>query len=209
MLLFSGVYGFMHPVKRLEALLQAFELADLQNCFVYFVGQISQHSPQALRDLAGDFRAAQRARAIIVGDGYTPFSYMLMAMHAADAAINLRFPTTGETSASVASLLGMGKPTIVSDVGWFAELPDDCVLKVATGHAEIDSLVRAMRALACDAAMRRRLAHAAREFSRARTWNNAAQQVLVFVEQVLSQPAVNRQPDPLRVDIGSNASAIP
>ena len=36
----------------------------------------------------------------------------------------------GETSGSVIRALSLGKPLVVSDVGWFSELPDDVALKV-------------------------------------------------------------------------------
>jgi len=44
-----------------------------------------------------------------------------------DIAINLRGHTVGETSASLCRLMGIGVPAVVSDIGWFAEIPDDCV----------------------------------------------------------------------------------
>ena len=44
--------------------------------------------------------------------------------------VNLRSPTMGETSGSVIRALSLGKPVIVCDVGWFAELPDGVALKV-------------------------------------------------------------------------------
>jgi glycosyltransferase involved in cell wall biosynthesis len=47
-----------------------------------------------------------------------------------DIAINLRSHTVGETSASLCRIMGIGVPAIVSDIGWFSELPDDAVIKV-------------------------------------------------------------------------------
>ncbi len=51
-------------------------------------------------------------------------------MGACDIVLNLRYPTVGETSGSLQRALGLGKAVIVSDVGAFAELPDDVCLKV-------------------------------------------------------------------------------
>ena len=45
-------------------------------------------------------------------------------MAACDVLVNLRSPTMGETSGSVIRGLSLGKPLLVSDVGWFSELPD-------------------------------------------------------------------------------------
>jgi SAM-dependent methyltransferase len=51
---------------------------------------------------------------------------------ACDIVLNLRYPTVGETSGSLQRALGLGKAVLVSDVGAFAELPDDVCLKVPT-----------------------------------------------------------------------------
>jgi glycosyltransferase involved in cell wall biosynthesis len=51
--------------------------------------------------------------------------------------VNLRYPTMGETSGSVIRAMAVGKPLLVSDVGWFSELPDDAVLKVPVDEHEV------------------------------------------------------------------------
>jgi glycosyltransferase involved in cell wall biosynthesis len=58
--------------------------------------------------------------------------------------VNLRYPTMGETSGSVIRAMSIGKPLIVSDVGWFAELPDDAVLKVPVDEFEVATLEAAL-----------------------------------------------------------------
>ena len=50
-------------------------------------------------------------------------------MAGSDVVVNLRHPTMGETSGSVVRGLSLGKPLVVSDVGWFSELPDDVALE--------------------------------------------------------------------------------
>ena len=46
-------------------------------------------------------------------------------MAACDVLVNLRSPTMGETSGAVIRGLSLGKAMLVSDVGWFSELPDE------------------------------------------------------------------------------------
>ena len=65
---------------------------------------------------------------------------MWSLMAACDVLVNLRYPTMGETSGSVIRALSLGKPLLVSDVGWFAELPDDVVLKVPVDELEVVTL---------------------------------------------------------------------
>ena len=53
---------------------------------------------------------------------------------ASDLLINLRFPTSGETSGTVCRGLAHGLPCVLSDHGWYAELPDDATYKVTAGR---------------------------------------------------------------------------
>lgn len=47
-----------------------------------------------------------------------------------DLIFNLRYPYNGESSASLIQCLYKGKHCVVTDIGWFSELPDSCVEKV-------------------------------------------------------------------------------
>ena len=69
---------------------------------------------------------------------------MWKLMAACDVLVNLRYPTMGETSGSVIRALSLGRPLIVSDVGWFSELPDDVVLKVPVDEYEVATLEAAL-----------------------------------------------------------------
>jgi glycosyltransferase involved in cell wall biosynthesis len=84
-------------------------------------------------------------------------------MAACDVLVNLRSPTMGETSGSVIRGLGLGKPMLVSDVGWFAELPDGVALKIPVDEYEVPTIAAAL-ALAADRAAE--LGEAARAYVR-------------------------------------------
>jgi hypothetical protein len=53
----------------------------------------------------------------------------------------------GETSGSVIRALSLGKPLVVSDLGWFSELPDDVALKVPVDEREVGRLASALELL--------------------------------------------------------------
>jgi glycosyltransferase involved in cell wall biosynthesis len=74
--------------------------------------------------------------------GYVDESELEKALHCAHFAINLRWPTMGEGSASQLRYWSAALPTLVTDVGWYAELPDDAVCKIA-----IDNEVAGIQAL--------------------------------------------------------------
>jgi glycosyltransferase involved in cell wall biosynthesis len=83
-------------------------------------------------------------------------------MAACDAIVSLRSPTMGETSGSAIRALSLGKPLVVSDVGWFAELPGGAAIRVPVDEHEVDSLAAALELLAGDPAAREAMGVAAR-----------------------------------------------
>jgi hypothetical protein len=73
-------------------------------------------------------------------------------MAACDVLVNLRYPTMGETSGSVIRGLSLGKPMLVSDVGWFSELPDGVALKIPVDEVEVPTIAAALELAADHAA---------------------------------------------------------
>ena len=63
---------------------------------------------------------------------------------ASDLCFNLRFPTQGESSASLMQLLGFGKKVVVTDIGSFHDFPDFCVYKIRHGVHEDADILKAM-----------------------------------------------------------------
>jgi hypothetical protein len=55
----------------------------------------------------------------------------------------------------------VGRPQVVSDIGWFAELPDTVALKVPVGEGETEVLARHLTSLAGDPEARARMGAAA------------------------------------------------
>jgi glycosyltransferase involved in cell wall biosynthesis len=60
------------------------------------------------------------------------------ALSRAHLALNLRNPTMGEASASQLRYWANAIPSIVSDVGWYGELPDTVVMKVSISQERQD-----------------------------------------------------------------------
>jgi glycosyltransferase involved in cell wall biosynthesis len=138
-----GAFGHMNASKRVPQLLRAF--ARYRNA-----------NPDARLVLAGsadpalelDWRIEHAGlAAAVVREDYVPEERLWALLRRVDAAIALRAPTMGETSAVVIRALSVGTPLIVSDVGWFSELPGDVALKVAPDEHEVDGLVAAFEAL--------------------------------------------------------------
>jgi len=81
-------------------------------------------------------------------EGFVDENRLWGLMQACDVHVNLRSPTMGETSGTAIRALALGKPLVVSDVGWFAELPSGVALKVPVDDDEVDTLVAALDLLA-------------------------------------------------------------
>ncbi|HEY3184760.1 MAG TPA: glycosyltransferase [Gaiellaceae bacterium] len=136
-----GCFGYLNMNKRIPQLLEAF-------------AAFRRRRPGARLLLAGAaaerFDVGRRLERLGLTDGevlredYVPEERMWSLMAACDVLVNLRFPTMGETSGSVIRGLSLGKPLIVSDVGWFSELPDDAALKVPVDEYEVPTLAAAL-----------------------------------------------------------------
>ena len=86
-------------------------------------------------------------------------------MAACDVHVGLRSPTMGETSGTAIRALTLGKPLVVTDAGWFSELPGDVALKVPVGDREVDELTAALSLLAERADVRASMGAAARRLA--------------------------------------------
>lgn len=75
--------------------------------------------------------------------GFVDDEVLDQAIASAHLALNLRNPTVGEASAGQLRYWSQGIASIVSDVGWYSELPDDVVLKVSP-DSEQEGLISIM-----------------------------------------------------------------
>jgi hypothetical protein len=66
----------------------------------------------------------------------------------------------------VVRALSLGKPLVVSDVGWFSELPDAVAAKVPVDELEVETLTGVFDLLARDDGLRSRMGKAAAEAAR-------------------------------------------
>jgi glycosyltransferase involved in cell wall biosynthesis len=134
-----GAFGHMNAAKRVPQLLDAF-------------ARFHESTPEARLLLVGssapgldvDWRIEHEGlRDSVVREDYVDEDRLWALMAGVDVVVSLRAPTMGETSAIVIRALTLGKPLVVSDVGWFAELPDDVAVKVAPDEHEAERLAEA------------------------------------------------------------------
>ena len=75
--------------------------------------------------------------------GFVDDEVLDQAIASAHLALNLRNPTVGEASAGQLRYWSQGIASVVSDVGWYRELPDNVVLKVSP-DSEQEGLISIM-----------------------------------------------------------------
>jgi glycosyltransferase involved in cell wall biosynthesis len=147
-----GCFGHLNESKRIPQLLAAFD-------------RLRVTRPEARLLLVGAL--ASRLAGLDVPEGviredYVSEERLWSLMAACDVIVSLRSPTMGETSGSAIRALTLGKPLVVSDVGWFSELPDEAAIRVPVDEREVETLAAALERLAADADKRARMGAAAR-----------------------------------------------
>jgi glycosyltransferase involved in cell wall biosynthesis len=158
-----GCFGHLNPSKRIPELLVAFArlLETHPEARLLLVGPVA---PRV--DLAGQLArlGLERSDAILRED-YVDEARLWALMRAADVCVSLRWPTMGETSGAVIRALVLGKPLVVSDVGWFTELPADAALRIPVDGHETELLAATLDLLARDEQSRAAMSAAARRYA--------------------------------------------
>jgi len=160
-----GCVGKVNPAKRIPQLLRAFARLRLR-------------FPEALLVVAGEGATTEFVRLRLEALGlvsdehvllrdYVPAEEFRALAAGCDVCVSLRWPTMGETSASAIAALAAGTPLVVSDLGWFQELPDSVAAKVPVDEWEVDHLVAVLELLASDRSLREGMAAAGRAYARA------------------------------------------
>jgi glycosyltransferase involved in cell wall biosynthesis len=101
-----------------------------------------------------------------------------------DIAIDLRSQTMGESSAGICRLMAAGKPCVISNFGWFAELPDECAVKIDSPVDE-KAIQRSLAQLVTDDRLRREIGTRARRYiSDHHGIDQATEQYIEFLNDV-------------------------
>ncbi len=181
-----ATFGRLAPSKRLDVIANAFArlLREVPQARLYWIGELELET-DAFK-LPGLLQELGIAEATHI-TGYAERSRFVQYMAATDIGLNLRYPSAGETSGTLVRLLSAGIPTITSNIGAFAEIPDDCCWKVDVDDLEEELLLRYLRRLATDLPLRLAMSANARSFAEANLpdWDQAARQILEFVERAL------------------------
>lgn len=131
--------GFVSPNKIIDVALAALALLPAGVGDWRYVIAGEDRDPR-VRETVGKLKLGDRVILLdyLDDDGFDG------VLAASDLLINLRFPTSGETSGTVCRGLAHGLPCVLSDHGWYAELPDDATYKITAGRDVARELSRVL-----------------------------------------------------------------
>jgi glycosyltransferase involved in cell wall biosynthesis len=88
-----------------------------------------------MRSLEGSIRKYDLSGSVKM-IGYVDDETLAAHYRKADVLCNLRNPALEGASWSLVEQMSIGKPVIVSDNGFYSEIPEDCVFKISTQNEE-------------------------------------------------------------------------
>lgn len=134
-------FGFISAHKRYDVILEVFKkfLESHPDAFFVIIGQDNIGLSQNIHEL-------ELEKQVII-TGFVSDDNLVEILNMSDFCVNLRYPTAGETSRSILQVMSHGKPVIVSNIGWFSELPDNTCLKVDVDSNENEVLLEFFKLL--------------------------------------------------------------
>lgn len=139
--------GFVTMSKRVSIVLSVFQKLSEKygNIQLNFIGEMAPEMSKLL-----DFVKDNHLEDKVKFTGFCSDDDLNEYLLHSDVCVNLRYPSAGETSATLVMALANGIPTIVSKYRQFDEYPDDVVLKVPLDRSEKDVLYAYLEKLILD-----------------------------------------------------------
>jgi glycosyltransferase involved in cell wall biosynthesis len=186
-------FGIVDPSKLPRVLVRAVAAVQSEPPLeLAFVGPVSERLTEELTGLAQDLGIGARVHVT----GHQERSAYIDALGSARVAVQLRAGFFGEASAAVGDCLAAGLPTVVSDIGWMGDLPDETVVKIDTSDDRaVERLAETLQALLDDPARRASLSEHAAEHAARQTFAQSAAALIVALE--LAVPPGSPAPEPV------------
>lgn len=155
-----ATFGLFNSQKRLEITLRAVRRliqSQPETAYVLIGASMDSHLESRLNEL--------HLLDNVVTTGWLSPAEFTRYMQAVDIAVQLRYPHVGGTPYTPIRLLGLGVPTIISDIEPQADFPAEAVIRIAPDQTdEEDQLYEAMAFLLNHPEERRRMGDAARQY---------------------------------------------
>jgi glycosyltransferase involved in cell wall biosynthesis/SAM-dependent methyltransferase len=202
-----GAFGYLKPYKRIAESLRALRRLVRLDPRVRMILVGEPHPEYRIDQVIRTLRLEEHVRVL----GFVPIEKFVDYMAACDIVLNLRNPTVGETSGSLQRALGLGRAVIVSDIGAFAELPDDICLKVSTGQEEEDLIFEYLNLLVSRPDLARTMGNRAKRWAETEcSWSAVAGHYIGFLSEFAEgrTPARDWQPPAERLSMEPAAEPV-
>ncbi len=190
-----GIFGYLKPYKRIAESLRAFRRLVKVEPRVRMILVGEPHPELPVEAMIRSMGLAASVRVL----GFAPIEEFTGYMAACDIVLNLRCPTVGESSGTMLRAMGLGRALLVSEIGSFAEFPEDVCLKVPVGAGEEDLIFEYLNLLVSRPEVARELGGRAKRYVTERcNWAAVAGQYAGFLESVVQgwkwEPPVYEEP---------------
>ena len=135
------MFGYVNPNRRLENILQALATWRDAPDFHFDVFGSLWNRPLIEKRIA---ESGLKARVTI--HGFVPERQLDKAIASAHLAFNLRYPSMGEASGGILRSWAHATPALVTNTGWYADLPDEVARKLSVDE-EIADIHKALNEL--------------------------------------------------------------
>lgn len=182
-----GHFGFITKPKQPAAVVGGFAMVqrEFPDSVLLMVG--ADHTGGALERMIDQLGLHEAVRMA----GYVDLDRFYVYLKACDAVINLRYPTAGESSGTLARSLAEGRVVVVNNYASWAELPEAVALKVEIDGPQTEQVGEHLLRIARDDILRTRMEDAARQYALDHLDpHKCRDQYLAFGREVGSEEAV-------------------
>ena len=137
------VFGYINPNRRLESIIRA--LSDLRDSLDF---RLDIYGTLWDKTFVESLIARGGLAARVKIHGFVPENELDRVIACAHLAFNLRHPTMGEASGGILRSWAQATPALATNAGWYADLPDDIVLKTSVESEIVDIQRSSWRGLA-------------------------------------------------------------
>ncbi|HVB00707.1 MAG TPA: glycosyltransferase [Acidimicrobiales bacterium] len=179
-MIYLAHFGIVDPIKNPLLLIETLaQLGNRQDLRLVFVGPVADALCLELNSRARDLGIEDR----VLFTGPLGSRDYLAWLKRTSLALQLRAQSNGEASAAIGECLASSVSTIVSDIGWFGELPDDAVTHVNAGVGAFE-LANVTASLLDDARLRTDIAQAGAVHASHYSFDYVARTLLTRIVQI-------------------------
>lgn len=174
--------GVINRLKRLREVLEAFNSFHTIRPNSYFV-LIGPADPVLFKQLS-QAATAGGLKHYVRFLGHRELTELYDVVSASDVCVNLRYPSMGETSATLVLALAMGRPVLTTQANQYNEYPDSVCWKVRLGDTERREMVEYLRILHDEPAIAEQLGRNARKYVDDWPWEKTARKYANLLRQI-------------------------